>query len=211
MMASSRIERELLAPGRPVRSGVMVAVVGASGVGKDTLIKGARRQFSEHEDVLFVKRVITRPADAVGENHRSVSLEHFERVEAEGGFAVSWHAHGLGYGVPIDVDTHVGRGGVAIVNGSRAALAVMAKRYQHLVIVNVTADRDTLARRLAARGRESHDQILARLARTETCAFDHHLENAVKIDNSGPVAQAVAALVGEIRKALAFTAVSDVI
>ena len=52
-------------------TGCLIAVVGASGVGKDSLMEGARQMLS---DCHFVQRIITRPADAGAEDHIAASL-----------------------------------------------------------------------------------------------------------------------------------------
>lgn len=211
MMASGLMERAMAHEVLPVRSGVLVAVVGPSGAGKDTLLKAARDAFTPADDVLFVRRTITRPEDGETEAHRALSVEAFRRDEAAGAFAVVWEAHGLSYGIPCEVDDHVASGHVAVLNGSRAALPLLAARYQNLHVVHVTARPEIRAERLAARGREDRAAILARLAREAEIAPDRCLERAVTIDNSGAVEDGVAALVAEIRKAIAIAAVSDAI
>lgn len=208
MMASALIERELERARLPLRTGALVAVVGPSGAGKDTLIDGARAHFTEADDVMFVRRAVTRPAGNDGEAHRSMDRAEFDAAREDGAFALSWRAHGLNYGIPIALDAHLARGHVAVVNGSRAALPLFSERYTNLIVVNVTARPDILARRLAARGRESEQAILARLGRSERQDFAPLTRDAVTIDNSGDVATGVARLVEQIRKAVAFAAVA---
>lgn len=185
---------------RETASGTLVAVVGPSGVGKDSLMNFARQHFAGRSDLHFVRRVITRPRDAVGEDHEPVTLDRFEALSQAGAFAVSWRAHGLGYGIPADVYQSLGHGDVVIANGSRSALEAFRSAFANLVVVNVTARPEVLAKRLAARGRETAADIEARLARaTEPLSPDLHV---VEIDNSGELEAAGRTLVDLIESLL---------
>jgi ribose 1,5-bisphosphokinase len=135
------------------------AIVGPSGAGKDTLIRGA---LTARPDLHLVRRVITRPTDAGGEDFEGVTPNEFERREAHGDFALTWHAHGLSYGLPKAEVIHPGE---VIFNGSRAALPEAARVFPGLRVILVTAPDIVLAARLAARGRETTDDIRARLSR----------------------------------------------
>ncbi len=65
------------------KMGGLILVVGPSGSGKDTLIDGAKELLSD-EKFTFIKREITRPATAGGEDHISISKEKFDKkVKAE--------------------------------------------------------------------------------------------------------------------------------
>lgn len=178
---------------RDTAQGTVIAVVGPSGVGKDSLMDIARQHFSDRKDVRFVRRTITRPADSIGEDHLAVTPEAFEMLARSGAFAVYWNAHGLGYGIPAHVYDDLAAGHVVIANGSRSALDAFRAAFPRLLVVNVTARPEVLARRLAARGRETAADIEARLARaTEPLPRDL---NVVNIDNSGDLSTAGDALV----------------
>lgn len=138
---------------------MIFAIVGPSGAGKDTLIRGA---LAARPDLALVRRVITRPAEAGGEDFDGVSPEAFAARQAQGDFALTWKAHGLSYGIPSDQVT--GRGDV-LFNGSRAALPQAARVFPGLRVILVTAPDVILAARLAARGRETAPDIRDRLAR----------------------------------------------
>ncbi|WP_246617693.1 phosphonate metabolism protein/1,5-bisphosphokinase (PRPP-forming) PhnN [Rhizobium populisoli] len=163
--------------------GCMVAVVGPSGAGKDTLMAIAAEALAGCEDVTFVRRVITRDAAAGGEDHHGVSDAEFDVLEKSGGFAVSWDAHGLRYGIPANTKERVAAGHLVIANGSRSALPHFKAAYPRLVVVNITARLDVLAARLEARGRESREDILRRLERSSLSVGDDF--DVVTIDNSG--------------------------
>lgn len=161
----------------------MIAVVGPSGAGKDTLMAYAARAFSDRPDVVFARRVITRDASAGSEDHDSVCETEFEKLEADGRFAVSWEAHGLHYGIPVETKHAVARGAVVIANGSRSALELFREAYQNLVVINVTARPEVLALRLEARGRETKEDILRRLNRSSLGVVGDY--KVITIDNSG--------------------------
>lgn len=151
----------------PARSGCMIVVVGPSGAGKDSLMALAASHLVARSDISFVQRMVTRAGDAGGEAHQPVSAEEFETRAAAGGFAVFWRAHGHGYGVPAATLESVHSGQHLVVNGSRGALADFAAVYPSLAVIHVTADRDCLVSRLSARGRETPQEIRARLDRPE--------------------------------------------
>lgn len=176
------------ATAKEAADGTLIAVVGPSGVGKDSLMDIARRHFAGREDLRFVRRLITRAEDAVGEDHYAVTPEAFEALSKAGAFAVHWQAHGLGYGIPANVYENLAAGHVVIANGSRSALDAFRAAFPRLVVVNITARPEILAQRLAARGRETADDIEARLARAaEPLPPDL---DVVSIDNSGELEHA---------------------
>lgn len=145
--------------------GALVVVVGPSGAGKDSVMGFAARHFADCHDVHFVRRVITRPSDAGGEVHESVSEAEFVDMQKDGAFAVSWDAHGLKYGIPSAVLQNVRNGMTAIVNGSRGALPSFREVFDEIAVVVITAETPVLAKRLAERGRESEEEVLRRLTR----------------------------------------------
>lgn len=185
----------------PGAAGTMVVVVGPSGAGKDSVMSYAARHFADEARVKFVRRAITRPADAGGEAHQAIDADGFRRRQAEGGFAVSWDAHGLSYGIPRETLDDLAGGVTLIANGSRSALPAFAAIYPRLKVVVVTARPDILAARLAARGRESAEAIAKRLDRAVpeiVVAAD-----TVVIDNSGALEEAGKAFVSVLTATLA--------
>jgi ribose 1,5-bisphosphokinase len=174
-------------------AGTMVVVVGPSGAGKDTLMALAAAHYAGRADAHFVRRVITRGADAGGEDHLSVSESDFDAMQRAAGFAVCWSAHGLKYGIPASVFDQLARGRLVIANGSRSVLDRFESVFPRLAIINITARPEVLAERLQARGRESRDDILKRLAR-ETPVIEGRYE-VIDIDNSGALADASRAMI----------------
>lgn len=197
----SMAAEEAVARPQPVAAGTMVVVVGPSGAGKDSVMSYAARHFADETRVRFVRRVITRPADAGGEAHEAIDADGFRQRAADGGFAVSWDAHGLSYGIPRETFDQLEKGTTLVANGSRSALLAFAEAYPRLKVVLVTARPDILAARLSARGRESADAIAKRLDR----AVPEIVIGAdtVIIDNSGALEEAGDAFISLLASALA--------
>lgn len=144
--------------------GTLILVAGPSGAGKDTLIQGAKRTL-EDRGFRFPRRCITRPADPTGENHVPVSEAEYERMVVSGGFCLHWRAHDLCYGLPAELDDALAQGAHVVVNVSRAVIEEARSRLAPVRVVLVEAAPELLARRLAARGRETAGQQRRRLDR----------------------------------------------
>lgn len=177
--------------------GFLVLVVGPSGVGKDTLIGGAKDTLGSDERFSFVRRIVTRPAAIEVEDHESMDLDQFKQMETAGRFALSWAAHDLHYALPLSVEADSASGKVVVANVSRHVLSMACGKYSNCVVVLITAETSRRAERLTRRGRESAGQITARLAR-ESAAVPAGIEPVI-IDNSGPVASGVTAFVRALR------------
>jgi ribose 1,5-bisphosphokinase len=178
-------------------NGRIVYVMGPSGAGKDTLLGFARAHLAG-ACVTFAHRYITRPADAGGENHIYLSDAEFAMRAERGLFALQWASHQFRYGIGIEIDSWLARGCTVVVNGSRAHLGEALARYASLEAVHVDAHPTVLAARLAARGRETREQVAARLARRVALAAPPGVP-ITTIDNSGALEDAGHALVALLR------------
>ncbi|MCH8466687.1 MAG: phosphonate metabolism protein/1,5-bisphosphokinase (PRPP-forming) PhnN [Roseinatronobacter sp.] len=176
-------------------AGLLVAIVGPSGVGKDTLIAELA---AARPDFVIARRIITRPADAGGEDHFAVSEGLFDAQLAMGRYAFHWGAHGLRYAVSASIDAALAQGKVVVFNGSRKALGQIARAYPQLLVLMITAPAELLAARLHGRGRESAREIAARLKRAE---LDPPEGAQVIVNDSTPEA-AVAQILAAINRAL---------
>jgi ribose 1,5-bisphosphokinase len=187
---------------KPIGPGAFVAVVGASGAGKDALLSYAR----ERADGLarFPRRVITRPPGP-GEDHDPVTEDQFAHARERGAFAVCWQAHGLRYGIPASVDGEVRAGLVVVANVSRGVIGELGDRYQRLIVVGVTVSQEVRAQRLRARSRETEPGIGLRLARPDP-APGHRVD--VVIRNDGSLAEGGVQLLAVIRDAAHVAGVS---
>lgn len=178
--------------------GRLVLVVGPSGVGKDSVIDGARVALAGRDDVVFPHRVITRAAGLGGEDYIAVSTEAFAAMRARGDFALSWAAHDLQYGIPRDIEAALAAGRQVVINVSRAVIDAARAKYPGLLVVLITASPDVLRRRLTARGRETLAEIEERLARAG--AFTLSGSDVVVLNNDGALADSVARFVGLLQK-----------
>lgn len=177
--------------------GALVLVVGPSGVGKDTLIGGARHALENDKRFTFVRRIVTRKADARVEDHDTMDPETFQKLEDAGRFALSWDAHDLRYALPLSVDTDLTLGKIVVANVSRHVVAEAVAKYPACSVILITAEISCRAERLTRRGRESADQITSRLAR-ESAPVPSGIVPIV-IDNSGNRAIGVTAFVMALR------------
>lgn len=172
-----------------MRPGILFIVVGPSGAGKDTLMDGARKALADSGRFGFARRLITRPADAGGEDHEAINEEGFAALSAAGGLLVSWNAHGLHYGLRASLRDELAHGRHIVANGSRGVLETLAGAVPRLIIINVTASPEVLAARLASRGRETAEDIAARLARRPP-QWPAGIETLV-VENNGAVEEGI--------------------
>lgn len=179
-------------------AGRLVLVVGPSGAGKDTLLARAAAELAGDVRLVFPKRQVTRRVDELLEDHDPLSREDFDRLHGTDKVTLSWEAHGLGYVIPASVLDQIAEGRIAVCNGSRRVLPEARRRYPDCEIILVDAARDVRAQRLAARDRETAEEIVARLDR-ET-RVDELAFHPVLIDNSGDLNTSVAAMCAALRQ-----------
>jgi ribose 1,5-bisphosphokinase len=168
-------------------------IVGASGAGKDTLIRYARRSLAAENGIVFAHRYLTRPVQPGGENHVALTVEEFALRARHGLFAMHWEAHGCRYGVGIEIDQWLAAGCRVVVNGSRGYLADMHEHYPTAQVIWITAGRHTIESRLALRGRESAAEIAERLERNARLPLEPD-GGALRVVNDGPLEEAGARL-----------------
>jgi len=170
-------------------SGRWVFVCGPSGAGKDSVIAWAREALRHRHDIVFARRLITRPAHPASD-HAPVGDAEFDALLAGDDLAWHWQAHGVRYGIPAVYRADVAAGRQVVVNGSREHLASLDNA-PALRAVLVTAPADVLAERLRQRARDSEASIAQRAARHAGWAAlrVHH-----SIVNDGAIARAGATL-----------------
>ncbi|MEP2716076.1 phosphonate metabolism protein/1,5-bisphosphokinase (PRPP-forming) PhnN [Pseudophaeobacter sp.] len=169
--------------------GPVIAVVGPSGVGKDSLMEALAKTDPR---LCLMRRVVTRAPEAGGEDYHAVSEEEFFRQVKAGQFALHWPAHRLHYGIPESIEALRAAGRGVLVNLSRAVLLQAQEIFGDLIVLSVTASPEVLAERLAKRGREDAAEVQRRLARARQ-PLPAGLRQLHQIDNSGDLALAVSA------------------
>ena len=148
--------------------GCWVFVCGPSGAGKDSVIALARQALHTRSDIVFARRIVTRPAQP-GSDHEPATGQELRLLQHGGGLAWHWEAHGFDYGVPMRYAHQVAWGRIVVVNGSREhALKLSSDPLVHCVLVS--APLDQLAARLRQRGRDDPAAVTRRLARNEQLA-----------------------------------------
>jgi len=183
------------------RSGRLVLVVGPSGAGKDTILRHLEATLPLDADIAIARRYITRPADPDGERHIPVTHAAYAALQRTGAFVLCWESHGLGYGIGREILSCLEAGMWVVVNGSRVHVSDARARFAgRLSVVLVTASPDVLAKRLAARNRETREEIEARLARTAEIAVN--VKPDLVILNDGDLAEAVTTLRNHLLRAV---------
>ena len=170
-------------------SGFLFLIVGASGVGKDTVLAGVRDQLQNFDQFVFAQRTITRAPGLGGEDCVCVTREQFDDLNASDAFFATWEAHGLCYGLPQALLAELRSGKHVFANVSRSVIGQLGRVWKNVVVVNITASPDTIADRLRQRGRESEDDIHRRLQR-QPAALPTDMD-VLTVTNDGSIKDAV--------------------
>lgn len=174
-----------------VAAGAFVGVVGPSGVGKDSVMAGAKTLLRYQSSIIFPQRIVTREPDAA-ESNVAMSAREFDRVNAAGGLALAWRAHDLSYGIPVEVDAQIAQGRIVVVNVSRLVVPALRDRYRRGLVALIDAPDHIRRARISQRGREDAGAVDKRLARKVVSFMSADAD--VVIDNSGPIEDASRAL-----------------
>lgn len=183
--------------------GKLFLIVGRSGVGKDSVLDGARIALADEKEFTFARRTITRAADAGGEEFNAVSAEEFASLVEARKFFAHWQAHGLSYGLPASLLNELNEGRHVIANVSRAAVPEIIQFYSGSIIIEITASLDTIASRLKIRNRETEAEIAARISRTVPDYPDS--AHIIRISNEAKLDDAVGQFVTSLQDAVVHT------
>jgi ribose 1,5-bisphosphokinase len=157
--------------------------MGPSGAGKDSVLNRARKLLAPDAPVVFAHRYITQSADSGGENHVALTAAEFALRRGHGLFAFHWQAHGNDYGIGREIHAWRKAGLTVVVSGSREHFQKVGGVDDDTHPLLITAPTETLASRLAARGREDRDAAVKRLGRGE--AYEINDVRLVTIVNDG--------------------------
>jgi phosphonate metabolism protein PhnN/1,5-bisphosphokinase (PRPP-forming) len=144
-------------------SGQWVFVCGPSGAGKDSVMHWSAKHLSQRSDIVFARRMVTRPSHE-GSEHDPVTPAQFAQLVSSKQMAWQWRAHGFLYGIDARYADQVASGKIVVVNGSREHCMGLRGRPK-VKVVQITTDAQTLLERLAQRGRETPHEMNQRLAR----------------------------------------------
>jgi phosphonate metabolism protein PhnN/1,5-bisphosphokinase (PRPP-forming) len=153
----------------------IILVVGASGVGKDTLLKSIQNDIKAN----FVTRYITRVPD---NNESNYYLDHdaFKVLKDNSFFVSSWEAHGNIYGI----SKNSIKDGLNIISISREAIKDFEEKFNDITTIEIGIPEELLYLRLKNRGREDEDSISKRIQRSRQ---QIEANNLIYFDNSKPL------------------------
>ncbi|MDP3617914.1 MAG: hypothetical protein Q8R49_08895, partial [Rhodoferax sp.] len=132
---------------RTSMGGLWVFACGPSGAGKDSVMTWAARHLARRPDIVFARRLVTRPARP-DSDHDAVTPQQFARMQNSGALAWRWQAHGFHYGIAAHYAAEVAAGRLVVVNGSRQHVEALDASAQ-VRVVHIVADAQQLALRMA--------------------------------------------------------------
>lgn len=158
----------------------IILIVGASGVGKDTLLKHAKTKINAN----FVKRHITRIPDSHEDNYY-INDDDFYQLRNDNYFIASWSAHNNLYGIAKNQIQE----GLNIVSISRSAICDFERHYEDVTTIEITLSKEHLYQRLKNRNREDEEAIQERISRSypAICA-----KRFIQFENDKAIEEAVA-------------------
>lgn len=166
--------------------GILILVVGNSGSGKDSIIKGVVEKFPKSKMTIHLaQRYITRPPSEF-EGNISISPNEFKEMEEKNLFALNWHIYGLNYGVSIKIDKWLENGDLVLVNVSRTIVEETRKIYKNIKVVFIEVPFEISLKRLKERGRENEQQLNMRIERARKNksfpAADYVIDNSKDLE-----------------------------
>ena len=163
-----------------------ILIVGASGAGKDSLLKAAKAYFTQCGDkkpkVHFIPRYIDRIPDQ-NEANFYIDTQSFEILQDF--FISKWRANSHNYGIAKHC---LHKDGINIISISRSAIKDFEAYCKNVSVIEVFVPLHILQTRLEQRGRENKAQIAKRLENANKKTYAKNLyrfENAKSLEESG--------------------------
>jgi ribose 1,5-bisphosphokinase len=169
--------------------GLLILVVGNSGSGKDSIMRGVIELYpTELKELYLTQRYITRPYSDT-EDYIAIKPEDFIKLSLQGAFVLKWHIYGLDYGIPIEIDDWLKKGHPVLVNVSRSIIKKARSIYHNIVVVFIDAPFEITLKRIKERARESGLRLEERIQRARR---NQDLPDAdFIVDNSGELEIAI--------------------
>lgn len=161
----------------------LALIVGASGTGKDTLLRKAASHFQHNDHIVFMQRFITRAPDD-NEHNYYVDAMAFSILKEHDFFTSTWQAHNNIYGIARHHLEQLPEDGLAIASISRTVISDFEKKFQNVFTIQVQVHPDRLRDRLVLRKREDNAAIKKRLQRAD---LPVQANNLILFDNSAPL------------------------
>lgn len=194
-------------PEYSLQRGTLFLVVGPNGVGRTSLIKGAKAALGNNGHFIFPRRYITRPTvpgTIPGrEDHIPVSESLFDTMLKRGELPLEWCAHNCRYGVPASISEHLNRGRNIVLNVSRTVVNQARTTLSPVCVLSIAVTNEILTHRLRTRGGESEREIQRHVVRAQEYTITG--DDVVIIDNSGTLEESLAVFL----KVLRYTAPSS--
>ena len=187
----------LTGPGR------IVYLMGASGAGKDSLIRYAEKYFPGHRNFTITSRYITREVHGDSHHDQAIDEKEFHQRLRNDFFAFHWESYGYYYGISRqELDESLARGLNCIVNGSRRYHTIARRLYPDLVTVLVRADPGLRWLRLELRRRDDPGELATRLKNSDNIfnLETKKLPHCHVIDNNGPLEAAGEKFISILRR-----------
>jgi len=180
--------------------GYLFLVVGNSGSGKDSIIKGALKKYPPDLKKLYApKRYITRPPSETEDNF-SVSPEEFKIMSKKREFALEWHIYGLDYGIPIEIDDLLKKGHPVAVNVSREIVPKARELYENIKVIFIEVPLEITLKRLKERAREKGIGLNERIERARN--NQSYPQADFIVNNSGKLNDAIDAFLDYLVKVI---------